>query len=166
MRRRALALGTAVLLLGLAAPPGGATEGSAVGALCAGSVRWDFSPPLGSGATTGSVTQTFSGVCGLGVVGATTSTTPPSAGEFHNLFGTGPSTLSGGYSGDCQLAIVTIEGMRYTLVGSTLAIGEERDSTFTAMADVGVNRLTPDSSCDVVSASGDWVVASSWVNLN
>lgn len=164
MRRYVIALGAAALL-GVTAPPGQATTASAVGAVCAGPVRWNFSPPLGTVATTGSVTQTFSGVCALGVVGATTETFPPSAGEFHNLFGTSESTITGGYSGDCALAVVTIMDIRYVLLNSSLAVGEHRGSTFTAMADVGVNRLTPNQPCNVSSASGDWVVASSWVNV-
>ena len=164
MIRRSFAFGAAMLSLTVAVPAGHATFGSAVGALCAGSIRWDFSPPLGSTPTTGSVTQTSSGICGLGVVGATTGP-PPGAGEFHNLFGTGESTIPGGYSGDCLLAIVTVSDMRYVLVNSSLAIGERRDSTSGAMVDVGVNRLTPDQPCDVSSASGDWVVASAWVNV-
>lgn len=162
--RGGAALLTAVAALAATATPGTAVTATAVGSVCAGTVTWSFSPPLGETAGTGSVTQTFDGVCGLGVVGAT-SGPPPAAGEFHNLFGVSSGPDTGGYSGDCLLAIVTINDMRYVLVDSSVATGERRDTTSTAGTNVGVNRLTPNQPCDVSTASGDWVVASAAVNV-
>jgi hypothetical protein len=144
-------------------PASEATFVSVVGSVCAGTVTWEFSPALGSGPTTGSVTQRFDGVCGLGVVGAVTS--PPDAGEFHSLFGTGELTDTGGFSGTCELATVTVAGFSYTLVDSTLAVAERRSVSLAGVSDdAGANRLEPNTSCDVTSATGDWVVASAQVN--
>lgn len=152
------AVAAALLVGALPLPASHATWASAVGTLCTGTVTWTFTPPLSAGAGSGQVDQTWSGVCGLGVVGV--STDPPDAGEFHSLFGF-DSTSVGAYSGDCVLATITMNGTAHQFIGGRVAI--ERNLAL-PWPEAGASVMTSDDICPISFTRGDRIVSSATVN--
>lgn len=149
-RTTAVVIAFAVLL----PPPANATAVVAGGLSCAGSLTLTFSPPLTGTASSGTVTQSFAGLCGF--AGAAAVTDPLALGQLGYVAETA-TTTAGTYTGTCEVALLTLGGVQYVLSQGSVAV-----ATTTAPPDAGapgaffaaVYALTPNATCDESSASG------------
>ena len=125
-----------------------ATGVFAASAGCSGTYTWTFSSPLTRTPGSGTVTETFDGVCWFGAAAAQVE--PFVAGDLVYAVEY-TATTSGVFSGTCDAAVVSVGPYNYVLAQSRLAVAASPATPFTYAA---VIVFTPDQPCAGSSITG------------
>lgn len=122
--------------------PQTATAADVTAAACASvDLAWTFEPPLTRAVSSGTATIVGNNVCAI----ATVSDDPP--GESVTVPGA-QLTATGNYLGDCTIAVVSVNGVAFLLLGGTVLVGLNDDLSF-----AGPILLVPDQLCNERTAT-------------
>lgn len=141
------------ILAGCVSTPAASAAPSAFAASagCVGSFTWTFSVPLTRVAGSGTLTQSFDGVCWFGGVGG--SVDPLSVGDLV-VATEKTTTTTGTFAGTCDLALVTLGSYTFVLAQSSLAVAASPGAPLAS-----VIAFTPDEQCDTTILTGTGTAA-------